>query len=1050
MTAPDSNFLESAAGHLRQNNLAAAEGACRNALAATPDDPDALALLGDVCMRSGRTNRAVKQYRRAIDATRNGRRTVKPPLLVALGGALQANGDAHGALSALNEALEADPDFVDARFARAGLAWGMGNKARAIADLTVVVERQPSHVRAVSNLGAALHEAGDIAGAVTAMRPLAEAGERDGMLLYNFGLALKDGDELDGAIGYLQRSIALQPDNLNAHIVLVSSLITRSRLPEADAAIDTALERWPDNTAMLSYRGAARLGAGDHEGALEMLRRALDVDPECLPAQGYFAEADGDMDDPARIDQIEGILARRQLRPNESALLHFAAGRRCMKLARDDEAFNHFDRGNAAKREAMARLGHGYDKATEERVVDELMRGFGEGAFGDAGGSESEVPVFIVGMPRSGTSLVEQILASHPKVFGAGELNLINRAAIRLRHETGYPLQPAPNAELKEISAAYLSFARKLDGDASRITDKMPTNFRSLGLIARLFPKARIIHARRDPMDTCFSCYMQNFQGSGNAFIYGLDWLEHYYELYLKLMEHWRTVLRAPMLEVDYEALVADQEAESRKMVEFLGLEWDDACLEFHNAERAVVTASFTQVRQPIYRSSIGQWRRFEKQMKPLADKFDKHVNTVSPEVAVAKPARRPGGPAFMTINTAIVGKNPSFADLLHPITEKEFFADYYDKKFLHIEGGARKFENVMSWDILTGILNQTVIWTSKSLMLVLDNDVVAEAAYCEPVTNRDGFEVLQPTARKVMDLLLRGASLVTNDIDCLTPVMSGVSAALENRLSGKVQANLYCSWQQRQAFGSHFDTHDVFAIHVAGEKLWNIYETRMDNPIAHPKFKSFGQDWHDSNRGAIAQQVLMRPGDLLYIPRGMYHDAMATSDGTIHIAFGLTHAIGLDVLEMVKATVVDDVEFRRNMPRPEEGEAAVAAWLGALGDRIGTLLHSPEATRGMVEFQRHFRYPRGGIKLPVHPPGRRFRLAAKGLSVVQQDGKSLLSGSKGSVPIPSGQEAVISWIVARPGFTEGQLAEAFPDRKPGGFGKLLDDLAGMKVIAPS
>jgi tetratricopeptide (TPR) repeat protein len=152
MTAPDSNFLESAAGHLRQNNLAAAEGACRNALAATPDDPDALALLGDVCMRSGRTNRAVKQYRRAIDATRNGRRTVKPPLLVALGGALQANGDAHGALSALNEALEADPDFVDARFARAGLAWGMGNKARAIADLTVVVERQPSHVRAVSNL----------------------------------------------------------------------------------------------------------------------------------------------------------------------------------------------------------------------------------------------------------------------------------------------------------------------------------------------------------------------------------------------------------------------------------------------------------------------------------------------------------------------------------------------------------------------------------------------------------------------------------------------------------------------------------------------------------------------------------------------------------------------------------------------------------------------------------------------------------------------------------------------------------------------------------
>jgi hypothetical protein len=193
-----------------------------------------------------------------------------------------------------------------------------------------------------------------------------------------------------------------------------------------------------------------------------------------------------------------------------------------------------------------------------------------------------------------------------------------------------------------------------------------------------------------------------------------------------------------------------------------------------------------------------------------------------------------------------------------------------------------------------------------------------------------------------------------------------------------------------------------------------------------------------------------MRPGDLLYIPRGLYHDAMATSDGTIHIAFGVTHVIGFDVLEMVKATVVDDVEFRRNMPRPEEGEAAVSAWLGALGDRLAALLHSPEATRGMVDFQSNFRYPRGGIKLPVHPAGRQFRLAAKGLSVVRQDGNWLLSGSRGSVPIPPGQESTVSWIVARPGFTEGQLAEAFPDREPGVFGKLLDDLTDMKVIAPN
>lgn len=185
-------------------------------------------------------------------------------------------------------------------------------------------------------------------------------------------------------------------------------------------------------------------------------------------------------------------------------------------------------------------------------------------------------------------------------------------------------------AELKDISASYLSFIRDLDGAASRITDKTPTNFRSLGLIAQLFPNARIIHARRDPMDTCFSCYMRNFHGSGDAFIYSLEWLGHYYQLYRKLMDHWRAVLPSPMLEVDYEALVADQAAESRRMVEFLGLEWNESCLDFHNVERAVVTASLTQVRQLIYRSSIGQWRRFERQLSSLAEMFDNCVHTDS------------------------------------------------------------------------------------------------------------------------------------------------------------------------------------------------------------------------------------------------------------------------------------------------------------------------------------------------------------------------------------------------------------------------------------
>jgi hypothetical protein len=176
----------------------------------------------------------------------------------------------------------------------------------------------------------------------------------------------------------------------------------------------------------------------------------------------------------------------------------------------------------------------------------------------------------------------------------------------------------------------------------------------------------------------------------------------------------------------------------------------------------------------------------------------------------------------------------------------------------------------------------------------------------------------------------------------------------------------------------------------------------------------------------------------------------MATSDGTIHVAFGVTHVIGLDVLDMVKATVVDDVSFRRNMPRPDEGEAAVGQWLGELGDRIAELLRSPEAVSGMIDFQRNFRYPRGGMKLPVHPAGPRYRLAAKGLSVVEKDGQWLLTGKKGAVPIPDGQEDLVAWILARPGFALGDLAEHFPDRDRAYFDGVLKPLIAMKVVAPA
>jgi Sulfotransferase family len=234
--------------------------------------------------------------------------------------------------------------------------------------------------------------------------------------------------------------------------------------------------------------------------------------------------------------------------------------------------------------------------------------------------------VFIVGMPRSGTSLVEQILASHPAVHGAGELPDFDRLAttatvanpaIALFPECIGRLTPA---QLTAVGERYLARLRALAPEAQRVTDKMPINFRHLGLIRLALPQARIIHVRRDPVDTCLSCYSILFMGN-QPHAYELGELGRYYHSYQRLMAHWRTVLPPDaMLEVDYEDVVADLEGQARRMVAYCGLDWDAACLSFHRTQRPVRTASAVQVRQPIYRDAIGRWRPAEVELRPLLD----------------------------------------------------------------------------------------------------------------------------------------------------------------------------------------------------------------------------------------------------------------------------------------------------------------------------------------------------------------------------------------------------------------------------------------------
>jgi hypothetical protein len=238
--------------------------------------------------------------------------------------------------------------------------------------------------------------------------------------------------------------------------------------------------------------------------------------------------------------------------------------------------------------------------------------------------------------------------------------------------------------------------------------------------------------------------------------------------------------------------------------------------------------------------------------------------------------------------------------DLLAPFDAAEFFARIHDREPLHITGGAAKFAQVLSWRQINRLLDMTHAWSSQSLKLVLDEKPIPPEEYCAPATGRDGGQLLQPVSARVQGWIARGASVVMNDVDSLTPGLAAVSDALEGAGLGKAQANVYISWQSHKAFRTHYDTHDVWAVQVEGEKTWNIWEGRAEWPIAHPAFRGQTQDHHDRARGTLRQKVLMRPGDLLYLPRGWYHDALAEAPSSVHIAYGVHAPLGMDLLNLL------------------------------------------------------------------------------------------------------------------------------------------------------
>ncbi|MGD8378952.1 MAG: tetratricopeptide repeat protein [Gammaproteobacteria bacterium] len=577
-----------------------------------PDHAQALYMLGALAFETGRVPAAEQLIRKAIEAN-----PTSPRMHNELGIVLKALGRMDEAEASHRKAIALAPRFAGAHNSLGTLCERTGRLDDAIASYRRAVELEPGFAIAWGNLALALRAAGRQDEALEALRSALEAAPGDPRLLNTTGMCLSDLGRHEDAVECLRHALEAEPNFADAWNNLGLCLRRLGRDVEAVDAFERALATRRDFPQAMNNLGISLTNLGRFEEAAARFRAALKLAPDFhLPLLNLVdAEMPGLQSE--EVDQLHALASGDELPAGQRAQARFALGRIYEHHGEPEEAFRQFEAGNRLHRQTLP----AYDREAEAALFSRIRATYSEikdtPAPEDTGNPAS--PIFIVGMIRSGTTLIERILAAHPEVHPGGELKALARA-VAVAAEGRFPDAPAlADAEaMDRLAEAYFRQIEPLAREGTRITDKMPGNFLYLGLIARALPGARIIHCRRDARDTCLSAYTTMF-AEGQPWSYDLEDLGHYYGLYRELMTHWRQTLPAGrMLELDYEALVESPEEQARRVVEFCGLEWSDDCLDFHRKEGVVRTASQAQVRRPVYRDSVGRWRRWEDQLAPL------------------------------------------------------------------------------------------------------------------------------------------------------------------------------------------------------------------------------------------------------------------------------------------------------------------------------------------------------------------------------------------------------------------------------------------------
>ncbi|MBZ9853376.1 sulfotransferase [Mesorhizobium sp. CA13] len=499
-----------------------------------------------------------------------------------------------------------------------------GRSAEGLGLLEQSVRLQPKNPDFLNNLGTVMRDLGRVAAAAdffrgaVALRP-DQLAARD-----NLGSSLKQLGQFEGAEEIYRGTVARNPFHFRARIGLAETLQEAGRLDEALAVFREALSIRPKDAELLHGLGVGLMEKGELDEAADLFRQALAADPGMARAWLMLTQVKRQKERDAELTGMEAQHAKALPDSLARMQLAFGLGKVNDDLKDYNRAFDYFAEGNAIRRKGID-----YDAERTRAEFEAMKTVFDRDFFQKHRHSaiSDDTPIFVVGMPRSGTTLVEQIIASHPQVYGAGELGILKTAVGRQFPATmpgGFPwgVSDAPDMDFAEAGRAYLDMLHARYPHMRHVTDKMPGNFLLVGFIHMMMPKARIIHCARDAAATCLSIYKVHFRGDSHRYGYDLGELADFHNLYTEIMAHWHKVLPGVVHDVRYEDFVADQEGQSRALIDYLGLPWDDAVLSFHQTDRPVRTASAAQVRQPMYQGSVDLWKRYGDRLKPLLDRL--------------------------------------------------------------------------------------------------------------------------------------------------------------------------------------------------------------------------------------------------------------------------------------------------------------------------------------------------------------------------------------------------------------------------------------------